>query len=378
MATTRKRSSSAIRSGDQAPSSGSVRAASPAAPPCLYLEPLDLQWGPAARRARRWFGALPVCGERAAATGVAVWRPGRDDPVQSLPAGEVPDWIAGLPVAERQRALGIVANWRLSRRFPGLHGAAPALMGVVNVTRDSFYPDSRMPTLAAAMAQAARAVAEGAAILDIGGQSSRPGSQPVSLAHELAAVLPAVRQAQGFGVPVSADTLRPAVARAAAAAGAAIVNDISGLMLPAAAAGAALIVGDMRGNPATMQQWPRSRFGVFDTYARLEARVAACLAAGLPRERIAADPGFGFGKTVWHNQALIQHLPLFLGLGVAIVVGVSRKGSLGFLSGTRRAEDRLPASLAAAEAAVRGGASILRVHDVAATRQMLQVLRTFC
>jgi dihydropteroate synthase len=258
-----------------------------------------------------------------------------------------------------------------------LAGSGPALMGVVNVTTDSFYPGSRRPTAGAAIAEAQRAAAEGASILDVGGQSTRPHSGPVSWERELDAVLPVIAAARELGAVISVDTLRPELASAGVAAGAAIVNDISGLLPEAAVGGAALIIGDMRGNPATMQQWPRSAHGVFDTYLRLEARVAACLASGLPRERIAVDPGFGFGKSVAHNQALIHHLPLFLGLGVTIALGVSRKGSLGFLSGTPRAEDRLPASLAAAMAAVRGGASILRVHDVAATRQMLQVSQSF-
>jgi dihydropteroate synthase len=286
------------------------------------------------------------------------------------------EWLAALPQADQETARSITASWDEPRRFPGLHGDGPALMGVVNVTHDSFYAGSRAPTMSAAMQHAEQAVEGGAAILDIGGQSSRPGSTQVSLQRELDAVLPVLERARMFGVPLSADTLRPQVASAAVAAGAAIVNDISGLIPPIAAEGAALIIGDMRGNPASMQQWPRSRRGLFDIYDRLERRVQACLAAGIARDRIAVDPGFGFGKAVHHNQALVQHLPLFLGLGVAIVVGVSRKGSLGFMSGTPRAEDRLPASLAAAYAAARGGASILRVHDVAATRQMFQVCRT--
>lgn len=345
--------------------------------PGLFLEPLDLQWGPAASRARRLYGALPLCGGNAAALSLAVWRPGTGQVRQVMAAAEAGAWLAALPEPEAARARRIMDGWNLPRAFPGVHGGTPSLMGVVNVTCDSFYPGSRRPTAAAALAEADKAVREGAAILDIGGQSTRPQSGPVSAERELEAVLPVIEAVRRFGTAVSVDTLRPEVARAGVEAGAGIVNDISGLLPEAAAAGAALMIGDMRGNPATMQQWPRSRFGVFDTYVRLERRVAACLAAGMPRDRIAVDPGFGFGKSVAHNQALIHHLPLFLGLGVTIALGVSRKGSLGYLSGTPRAEDRLPASLAAAAAAVRGGASVLRVHDVAATRQMLQVWQTF-
>lgn len=316
-------------------------------------------------------------GGAAAAAAVAVWRPGAPALRQEMTAGALPDWLGALDEGEASRARAIIAAWALPRCFPGLHGSGPALMGVVNVTTDSFYPGSRRPTTEAALREAAKAADEGAAILDIGGQSTRPQSGPVSWERELEAVLPVIDAARGLGAAISVDTLRPEIAAAGAQAGADIVNDISGLLPEAAVGRAALIIGDMRGNPATMQRWPRTAHGVFDTYRRLEARVEACLASGLPRARIAIDPGFGFGKSVAHNQSLIHHLPLFLGLGVAIALGVSRKGSLGFLSGTARAEDRLPASLAAAMAAVRGGASILRVHDVAATRQMLHVAQSF-
>ncbi len=343
----------------------------------LFLEPLDLQWGPAASRMLQRQYALPLMGRAAAAGAIAVWRPGRTQPKTEMSAAEVPDWLAALPDAEHAHAMAILDAWRVPRHFPGVSGSGPALMGVVNVTTDSFYSSSRRPTLEAALVEAWKALGEGVGILDIGGQSTRPGSGPVSLARELGAILPVITQAKSLGVPISADTLRPEVARAAAQAGAAIINDISGVLAEEHASTAALIIGYMRGNPETMQRWPRSGQGVFDIYRRLEARVRSCLASGMSRDKIAVDPGFGFGKSVAHNQALIHHLPLFLGLGVTIAVGVSRKGSLGYLSGAPRPEDRLPASLAAAMAAVNGGATILRVHDVAATRQMLQVARSF-
>ncbi|HKK30287.1 MAG TPA: dihydropteroate synthase [Alphaproteobacteria bacterium] len=290
-----------------------------------------------------------------------------------MSAADVPEWLDTLPQEERVRARRMIAAWNAPRCFPGAERGAPALMGVVNVTHDSFYAGSRRPSMEAALAEAERAAAEGAAILDVGGQSTRPGASVVSLPYEMSAVLPVIEKTRGLGLPISVDTLRPAVAEAGLRRGAQIVNDVSGLLPHASAAGAALIVGDMRGNPKTMQQWPRSRFGVFDIYARLETAVANCLTAGIPPDRIAVDPGFGFGKSVCHNQALMRHLPLFLGLGVTVAIGVSRKGSLGYWSGTRQPSERLPASLAAALAAARGGASILRVHDVAETRQMLHV-----
>lgn len=354
-----------------------MRAAVLPASPNLFLEPLDLQWGPAASRMRQRQCALSLLGGAAAAGAIAVWRPGHDQPKTELPADGVRSWLDSLDDGERAHATAVLAAWRRPRHFPGVSGVGPSLMGVVNVTTDSFYPGSRRPTAAAALAEAQKAAAEGAGILDIGGQSTRPRSGPVSLAKELDAILPVIEQAKSLGLPISADTLRPEVAQAAVRTGASIINDISGLLPAANASDAALIIGDMRGNPETMQRWPRSNDGVFDIYRRLSARVAACQAGGAALDQIAIDPGFGFGKSVAHNQALIHHLPLFLGLGVTIAVGVSRKGSLGYLSGTRRPEDRLPASLAAAMTAVNGGATILRVHDVAATRQMLQVARSF-
>lgn len=251
-------------------------------------------------------------------------------------------------------------------------------MGVVNLTPDSFYARSRKPDIAAAIAHGRQLVAEGAAILDIGSQSTRPGSDVIATPRECAAALPVIRKLADSGALVSTDTLRPAVARAAVVAGARIVNDVSGLMREdAVGPSASLVIGHMRGNPSTMQRWPRSARGIFGLYDWFENRIAELAAAGLPRERIAIDPGFGFGKAVHHNQAILHHLPMLSGLGVAIVIGVSRKASLGYVAAAPKAEDRLPASLAAALAAARGGAAILRVHDVAATRQCLQIARFF-
>jgi dihydropteroate synthase len=320
---------------------------------------------------------MPLLGGVAAAPSVAVWRRDKDFTKSEIPAAELAGWLAKQTTADQSAAERILRNWQKRRAFPGVKGDGPALMGIVNVTNDSFYAPSRISSETAAVAMAKRAVKDGAGIIDVGGQSTRPHGGPVSLVHELGAVLPVLEQIAALGVPTSVDTLRPAVAQAALAEGALIVNDVSGLMPPIVAGNGALIIGDMRGNPSTMQKWPRSRFGVFDIYDWLAKRIDQYLAAGMTRDQLAIDPGFGFGKAVSHNQALIHHLPLFLGLGVTIVVGVSRKGSLGYLSGTPSATDRLPASLAAAMAAARGGASILRVHDVAATRQMLQVVDIF-
>ncbi len=346
--------------------------------PTLYLEPLDLLYGPS----RRACGdAVPALGGAANALNIAVWRPGTPEPRTVLAAADLPDWLVGLSPHERQRAETVLARWRQLPGFCGVPAsvdARPALMGVVNLTPDSFYARSRKPDIAAAIAHAQQLVAEGAAILDIGSQSTRPGSDVIATQRECAAALPVIRAFAGTGALVSTDTLRPDIARAAVAAGARIVNDVSGLM-PADALGqdAGLVIGHMRGNPSTMQRRPRSARGIFSLYDWFETRIAELVTAGVTRDRIAIDPGFGFGKTVHHNQAILHHLPLLSGLGVAIVIGVSRKASLGYVAGAGRAEDRLPASLAAALVAARGGATILRVHDVAATRQALQITRFF-
>jgi len=296
-----------------------------------------------------------------------------------MSAREIDGWRRAVPMAERQRADVFLDRWAAAQRFPGIvSGTGVSLMGVVNLTCDSFYALSRRATAAAGVRAGMAAFAAGAAIVDVGAQSTRPGSLPVAEAQELGRALPVVHALARQGRLVSIDTLRPSVAQAAVAAGAQIVNDVSGLLRPSdLPADAAVVIGDMRGHPATMQRWLRTQHGVLDVYRRLAARLAAFRTAGIVDARLAVDPGFGFGKAVHHNQALIARLPLFLGLGVAVAVGVSRKASLGFVSGTPGAMDRLPASLAAALAAARSGASVLRVHDVAATRQALQVARFF-
>jgi dihydropteroate synthase len=221
--------------------------------------------------------------------------------------------------------------------------------------------------------------AEGADLIDVGGESTRPGSRPPTLAEELARVVPVVEAlARQVPVPLSVDTSRPEVMAAAVAAGASMVNDVRALQRPgaleaAAQLGVPVCLMHMQRSPDTMQEAPRYRDVVAEVRAFLAERLGACLDAGVRPEHLVVDPGFGFGKTLAHNVALLASLGTFAGLGVPVMVGLSRKSVLGQLTG-RAVDDRLPGSLAAALVAVQRGASVLRVHDVAATRDVLSVL----
>jgi dihydropteroate synthase len=253
----------------------------------------------------------------------------------------------------------------------------PLVMGVVNVTPDSFSDGGLHIDLERAVAHARQLVAEGADILDIGGESTRPGAAPVSLEVERRRVLPVLEALAGGGVPVSVDTRKPALMREAIAAGAAMVNDVtalsaSGALEAVAQAPVAVCLMHMQGDPGTMQANPSYRNVVGEVRDYLAGRIAAAEAAGIGRDRIVADPGFGFGKTLEHNLALLRSLGEFRSLGVALLAGLSRKAMLGKLTG-REPHDRVHASVAAALLAVQNGAHIVRVHDVAATRDALAV-----
>ena len=251
-------------------------------------------------------------------------------------------------------------------------------MGVVNVTPDSFSDGGQFLDPRAAIAHARQLVDEGADILDIGGESTRPGSLPVDETEELRRVLPVLEGIVGLGVPVSVDTTKPGVMRAAIAHGAAMVNDIlalqtAGALDAVASSNAGVCLMHMQGEPRTMQANPSYADVVGEVRTFLGERVAACESAGISRERIVVDPGFGFGKTAEQNLALLRGLPELAALDVPVLAGLSRKSTLGQITG-RPVEGRLAASLAAALLAAQRGARIVRVHDVAATRDVLAVL----
>lgn len=256
-------------------------------------------------------------------------------------------------------------------------------MGIVNVTPDSFSDGGRYLGHDAALAHARRLIAEGADLLDIGGESTRPGAAPVPEAEELARVIPLIAAIRAdSAVPISIDTMKPAVARAAVAAGASIWNDVSALRgapdAPAVAAelGCDVVLMHMLGEPGTMQDAPRYDDVVGEVEAFLLARAEAAMAAGVARERIWLDPGVGFGKTLDHNLALLRALPRFVALGFPVLLGASRKRFIAAIDPTAQdAGDRLGGSLAVALHGARAGIAAVRVHDVRETVQALAVQR---
>jgi dihydropteroate synthase len=255
--------------------------------------------------------------------------------------------------------------------------ARPLIMGVVNVTPDSFSDGGSFATTGAAVAHARRLIDEGADIIDIGGESTRPGSGGVDIDQERQRVLPVLEQLASGPVPVSIDTQKPGFMREAIAAGASMINDINALQAPAAlaelaASDVAICLMHKQGTPADMQNDPHYGDVVGEVLAFLDARVDAARAADIPCERIVIDPGFGFGKTLEHNLELLRQLNRLSASNVALLVGVSRKGMLGRLTG-RNVNERVFASVAAALIAVEKGARIVRVHDVAATRDALAI-----
>lgn len=256
--------------------------------------------------------------------------------------------------------------------------ARPLVMGVVNVTPNSFSDGGLFFDPQQAVAHARRLIEEGADLVDVGGESTRPGAQPVDASDELRRVVPVLRALRDAPVPVAVDTAKPLVMQAALGEGASLINDVNALRAPgamelAATSDAGLCMMHMQGDPRTMQAAPRYEDVVAEVRNFLSGRIAAAAAMGIARGRIVIDPGFGFGKTVEHNLELLRNLHRLAELGAPVLVGLSRKSTLGAITG-RPATERLAASVAAALLAVQRGARIVRVHDVAATRDALAVL----
>lgn len=260
-----------------------------------------------------------------------------------------------------------------------LNAARPLIMGIVNLSDDSFSGDGLHGDATAAIAHARRLIDEGAHIVNLGAESSRPGAHPVSVHDEIARLLPVVTALRDCGVPVSVDTVKPEVMRAVLAAGADMINDINALRAPGAldavaATRAGICLMHMQGEPATMQSNPHYDDVVAEVAGFLGERVAAAEVAGIALNRIAVDPGFGFGKSLDHNIELLRRLGELVVPGLPLLVGMSRKSMLGLITG-RPAPERVHAGIAAHTLAVLRGARILRVHDVAATRDAIAVLQ---
>jgi dihydropteroate synthase len=255
----------------------------------------------------------------------------------------------------------------------------PRVMGILNVTPDSFSDGGRFYSLDTALAQARQMVEEGADIVDVGGESTRPGAASVSESQELDRIIPVIRSISSeLPVIVSVDTSKGPVMREAVAAGAGLVNDVMALRAPGALeaaqdSGVPVCLMHMQGEPRTMQRSPHYRDVVQEVRDFLMGRVAACEAAGIARDRLLLDPGFGFGKTLEHNLSLLNHLGSLADTDIPLLVGISRKSMIGAILGEERVERRLHGSLAAAVMAVERGAAIVRVHDVKPTVEALKV-----
>jgi dihydropteroate synthase len=315
------------------------------------------QFGPA-----RVQGALILAGGEGWFSQVEELRrghPGRILPAEALPADAMRRLTAPRPA------------------IAGLDWHRPRLMGILNATPDSFSDGGRHAEATTAIAAGQAMVAAGADILDVGGESTRPGAETVPEAEEAARVVPVIAglRAAGVSCPISVDTRKASVAAAAVEAGASLVNDVSGLTHDSAMTGFCaenalpVCVMHAQGDPATMQQAPHYDDVLLEVHDHLAARIEALEAAGIPRARIVADPGIGFGKTRDHNLALLARLSLFHALGVPVLLGASRKGFVGHIAGVAEAADRAAGSVGVAMAALGHGVQVLRVHDVAETRQ---------
>jgi dihydropteroate synthase len=342
----------------------------------IYLRPLGFLYGQQAYAGIEDGIALPLAGGAIAFTNVELIQGGPKKSkaymfsVPALSEAGDPDLRARLDQVIQPRP-----------PFAGLDLSRPNLMGIVNVTPDSFSDGGLYDKTEGAVTHAAALKKDGAAIVDIGGESTRPGSDSVAVEDELARVMPVLEGLKGSGAVISIDTRKAEVARAAAKAGAKIFNDVSAFtydpdsMQAAVDTGLDVVLMHAQGEPKTMQDNPTYDDVVLEVFDYLEAQIEACVAAGIPKSRIAADPGLGFGKTLEHNLALFGNVSLFHGLGVPLLIGASRKQFIRGFGQAAEPRSREPGSHAAAIATASQGAQLFRVHDVAGTSQALGVWR---
>lgn len=338
----------------------------------LHIRPLGIIHGGAAARAMDEKQALPLAGGPLAFTAaeIAEGEPGKAK-------------RRVVSIAELARMGDDSVKARLDRitspRKPvaGLALDRPRVMGVVNVTPDSFSDGGLYDTTDGAVSHAATLMNQGATVLDIGGESTRPGADPVEAKAEAERILPVIAELRGVTAVISADTRKSALMRKAAGKGAQLLNDVSALthdedsVSVAAETGLPVVLMHAQGDPRTMQDNPIYDDVVLEVFDFLEARIAVCEEAGIPRDRLIADPGIGFGKTLEHNLALLESLSIFHGLGTAVLAGSSRKRFIGALTGDESPRDRLPGSIAAVLAAAAQGVQLHRVHDVEETVKAL-------
>ena len=323
-------------------------------------------------------GAVPLAGGRFSFSAVDLIVRGAGGAISRaiMPLGELMVWCRFQDPSVAARAEELITA--LTRPRPPLAGLGldrPRLMAVLNVTPDSFSDGGDFFDPARAIEHGLALMAAGADIIDVGGESTRPGAAPVSIEEETRRVAPVVRALAERGARVSIDSRHAPVMRAALAAGAGILNDVTGLagdpdsLGLAAEAKVPVVLMHMRGKPGTMQDAPHYADAALDVYDWLEERVTACRAAGIARDNLAVDPGIGFGKTVAHNLDILSHLSLYHGLGLPLLLGVSRKRFIAALSRDEAPKDRLPGTLAASLAGLDQGCQLLRIHDVAACAQ---------
>jgi dihydropteroate synthase len=336
----------------------------------LYLRPLSLLHGPDARRA--------IGAREAGALGGSDFIAFTQVEIIERESGRIARRVVSYKDAEAHPdQLQLIEARRPD--FAGLDVGRPKLMGIINVTPDSFSDGGRLAGPGEAIARGRQLAQEGADILDVGGESTRPGSDAVSFEAEAQRVIPVIRMLAQDGHRVSIDTRKAALMRDAVAAGASIVNDVSALtfdresLAVVAGLGCPVVLMHAQGDPKTMQDNPVYEDVALDVFDMLEERIGACVAAGIPRGRIAVDPGIGFGKTFTHNLELLSQLPLLSGLGAVLLVGLSRKAFTGALTGEKRAGERIFGSVGGAVQAALNGAQILRIHDVKPTSQALAV-----